>query len=247
MESLSLPLGVTVLAVSDPPVSLYRYYITGTGPVLGGLFFVLGAVTLVFIMVQLITWLALPVIPRAVAEAIRERIDKGQMETLPTLCQANPSLFGRVLEAGLTRLPLGLEAARLAAGLKLDLLLRDREFGLHWLRIIVVAAPLLRIIAASWEVSAALITMENRSSPKGPHPENLPYVVGRRLSPLMPAAIISLFAGVAVAVLSRLRDGVALRVRADVENTLMAICQRTATSCNGAIPSVTAFRATPER
>jgi hypothetical protein len=211
---------VSLLLASHEPI--LGPLLISAGPIFGGLLLLLALVVVLTIALQIIECFQPTPIPPALVHAIREHAREGGCGHLLSACESHPSLLGDVLREGLLRLDLGFEAARIAALLRLDVLRSSSERGLQILRTIAFIAPLIGVIATA--LHEAVFLMQDPATAWPPIPVEPSYEIGIRLGALIPAAMLSLVAVLAVFILQRLQHGIVLRVRVYVVNALLDCC-----------------------
>jgi biopolymer transport protein ExbB len=104
-----------------------------------------------FAFVALLVWLAMDlraatIMPAELVEALEDALNKRKWKEAFGIVQADNSLLGRVLTAGMTRMQHGLEEARDAAGAMWDSLKARKEHVLAYVAIIGTLGPLIGLV-----------------------------------------------------------------------------------------------------
>jgi len=104
-----------------------------------------------FTFVALLVWLAMDLrastmIPAELVEALEDAMNKRKWKEAFGIVQADNSMLGRVLTAGMTRMQHGLEEARDAAGAMWDSLRARKEHILAYVAIIGTLGPLIGLV-----------------------------------------------------------------------------------------------------
>jgi biopolymer transport protein ExbB len=104
-----------------------------------------------FTFVALLVWLAMDlrastIIPAELVEALEDAMNKRKWKEAFGIVQADNSMLGRVLTAGMTRMQHGLEEARDAAGAMWDSLRARKEHILAYVAIIGTLGPLIGLV-----------------------------------------------------------------------------------------------------
>lgn len=104
-----------------------------------------------FTFVALLVWLAMDlrastIIPAELVEALEDAMNKRKWKEAFGIVQADNSMLGRVLTAGMTRMQHGLDEARDAAGAMWDSLRARKEHILAYVAIIGTLGPLIGLV-----------------------------------------------------------------------------------------------------
>ncbi len=151
---------------------------------------------LVTALAVLIGWLCVELrrnaaFPPSLLKAVTEAIQREEPARALELCRADHSFFGQVALAGMKRVDRGLEAARQAASERGKLIEAGTKWRLGCLRLLVILAPLLGLIAANVHLCFRLTTIHSLGADGSGCPPELFHHVPHAFSWISLGAILS--------------------------------------------------------